>query len=194
MDIEVAGSHPHTARRLAARLTAAVALTAVIAFAGVSIMSATATHRAGATTLSPKAINSGAVYSMNATGIKGEGYSGGPGAIEVNSFQWGVSRSTTASSAKAPSPSAFTITRSLDASSPAFWSHCVTGKALTTVTFYVTQPDDSEGDFMVITFTDVLITNVQWSGGFDDAAPMETLSMLAKSYKIAYTVGNNIDE
>ena len=186
------GTTTRTARRRAARVPFTLALVAGLAIAGFTLLSASAPHRAGASTVRPHAIDAFIIFTLSATGIQGEGKSGGPGSIEVNSFQWGVANKASSSGAGAGKVTfnPFSITRKIDSASPLFFKACATGAHLTQVVLFATPPAGQSGDSMKITFSNVTVSSDMITGNSATGQePTESISMIPKTYKITYAVG-----
>ncbi len=117
--------------------------------------------------------------------------------IEIFSFSWGSSNPTTVSansgiSAGRASVSSFNVMKQTDKASPVLFQSCCSGKVHGTmkVTLRKTSGGDAKTptkDFLVYTFTDVMVESVQWSGsaGGDDV-PTESVSFAFTTVKIEY--------
>ena len=180
----------HAPRRRFGRIALLTALIVAMACAGFAISSATA-HRAGAATVRPHALNGGVTLSLSVAGVVGEGGVGGPGSIDVNSFQWGVKNSahggSGAGSGKAQF-SDFTITKMVDRASPAFFRNCVAGQHYKSVTLSVRKAGGTVSDYLTINFGTVLVSSVSWSADATSGQPpTEAVSMAFKTVKVTYT-------
>jgi len=180
------------AQRPAIRLLSALAVTAALVMSGFALNTAASTHRAGAVTIRPHAIDAYIIFSANATGITGEGGTGGPGNIEVSSFSWGETMpvTTTGLATGRIKYNPFSITRKVDKASPILWRTCSLGTRIKVLTMYMTPPlGAASTDKMIITFTNVLISSVSWIGNGGGQQPMESVSFIPASYQIQYVSG-----
>jgi type VI secretion system secreted protein Hcp len=99
--------------------------------------------------------------------------------IEVISFSWGVSNSTTGATgggggAGKSSIHDFSIVKYIDKASPALFEQCCSGQHIPEAAFELTNENDQS--FYKLRFTDVLISNVSPNGSTAGRAPMEQLS------------------
>jgi len=171
-----------------------------ILLAGIAIATACAglvavswsSHRAGAATARPHALNGPVSLSLSASGIVGEGGVGGPGTIDVRSFSWGVTTSVGSSSSGAGAGKAkfaeFQITKQFDSASPLFFKNCVAGAHFKAVTLVVRKADSAVSEFMTFKLSTVFISGVSWSADVPSGAtPTESITLVAKAYNVTFT-------
>jgi type VI secretion system secreted protein Hcp len=183
-------SRLHGPARTTVRRVLTGVLAVVVACLGVALWSSSSAHKAGAAVNQPRAIAGGVTLSLAVTGITGEGGSGGTGSIEVNSFQWGVSRGTSAGSASAGKAkfAGFTVTKLIDSTSPTFFQSCAAGKHYKTVTLSIRRAGDVAST-VTYTLSTAFVTDVSWSGDNAGDAPSESVTFTAKSYSLKYIIG-----
>jgi len=102
--------------------------------------------------------------------VKAKGFEGW---IELTTFSWGnmpVGR-TTGSTNPSPGVTSFSISKPVDATSPVLAGRAYTGKSWPTIVI-VSVPERG-GSLMRLTFSELYLTNFQFSGGGDG---FETLS------------------
>ncbi|HUO33037.1 MAG TPA: type VI secretion system tube protein Hcp [Bryobacteraceae bacterium] len=116
-----------------------------------------------------------------------------PNHIDVLSFSWGVSQTTTygagASGKEAKAGRAdfsnLTIMKVLDKTSPLLSDHCATGNILKEVYIVYDKPvGDKQEDYFRVYLKDALITGQQLSGS--SANPTEQLTFAYQAMEIAY--------
>lgn len=144
-------------------------------------------------------------------GIPGTGPPAGHGAnsIEVSSWSWGASNSSSGSTggvAGKVKPKPLTIVKTVDSASPLFFSAVATGHHYSTVILYLDESPSSSGTsgaapsystYMTITLTNVVISADAISGGgssgFPGAsglgaeAPKETLTLNFSKILMTYS-------
>jgi type VI secretion system secreted protein Hcp len=116
--------------------------------------------------------------------------------VEVLAYSWGLSGATR----NAPKPQQpvgplqaacaqeFTITKTLDKASPALFASTATGTTIPSVTFNARRPDGSGGgNYLVMTFSNVVITAVEDGGSGGEDRPTESVSFNFGSVQITYT-------
>ena len=115
------------------------------------------------------------------------------GAIDILSFSWGVSQTSTygsgASGKEAKAGRAdfanLSIMKVLDATSPLLTDHCATGNIFKEVHILYDKPvADKQDDYFRIWLKDALITSVQLSGSNEN--PTESVSFAFQAEEIAY--------
>ena len=114
--------------------------------------------------------------------------------IDVQSFSVGVTqagaRAAGAGSAAAAgraSLSDLSVTKFVDASSPALFLHACNGKHIKSVVLEVTGSGGKGGTvYLRYTFTDVLVTGVQTSGTGADARPQEQVTFAYAKIQVEY--------
>lgn len=147
---------------------------------------------ASAATLIPHALGAGDVISMSSTKIKGSGGTGGTGNIELQSFSFGVSSTTTSTksglAAGKRQHSPISITREIDAASPRFFVAASAGASLGTVTIYVQPSSGVGGDSATIVLSNATVASDSWSGGVGDEVPSESITLTYQKIAIEYQV------
>ncbi|MFI5036692.1 MAG: type VI secretion system tube protein Hcp [Acidimicrobiales bacterium] len=155
----------------------------VAAIAGVGASGAGAAQSAGgqaAPSRTAHFVGANAVYSMSAPPIAGAGGTGGPGNIQVTSFQWASKVKTVV------------IVRKLDVSSSGFFHFSTDVKPIQTATLYVTPPAGATGssaDAATLTFNSVRVTGISWSGAGSGEIPKETVVLTYSTVNLVYTPG-----
>jgi type VI secretion system secreted protein Hcp len=121
-----------------------------------------------------------------------------PGAIDVLSFSWGASNTSTygagASGKEAKAGRAdlanLTIMKVLDNTSSTLFNHCVSGDILKKVILLYDKPvGDKQADYYRIYLQDALITSVQQSGSNEN--PTESVSFAYQAIEVAYKAEND---
>ncbi len=116
--------------------------------------------------------------------------------IEIYSFSWGASNSTTVGpgssglAAGRASVSSFSVMKKTEKSSPSLFAACCAGqhyKKAEVVLRKATGTDGGQKPFLKYTFEDVMVESIQWSGssGGDDT-PTESVSFAFAKVKIDY--------
>lgn len=157
---------------------------------GSLVASATKTSKSSSgASLSPVGL-AGHAISMSATGITGAGSTGGPGGIEVNSFQWGLKGTYSCANcglgARRTAMKPLVITRQIDSASPAFLQDCAQGRVISSVVLYVTPTGAGSQDTLALNFKDAIITDDDWNVGAS-TDPTESITMTYRNYRVAYT-------
>jgi type VI secretion system Hcp family effector len=165
-------------------------LVVAVACVGFTVLSASSARGAGAAVVHPHALDGAVTLSLSVTGVVGEGGTGGPGSIQVDSFQWGVAKpaSTSGASTGKVKYSEFSFTKKIDSASPTFFKNCVAGAHYPKVVLFVRKAGEASGDSATFTFTTVFVTSVSWSG--DDSsgiAPVESITMAFKNSALTYS-------
>lgn len=175
---------------LAAATVIAVGAGALAAGAG-----ATTTSSAGTTSPSPHFVGVNSVCSLSASGITGAGGTGGPGAIECDSWHFGATHaggSRSGTGASRPKFTPLSVTRKIDVSSPEFYKYLETGKTIATLTLYAGPPTSSAGastgNSVTYLFTHLQVTSIDWSGAGGEA-PKETVTFSYGTLTETYTPG-----
>ena len=138
-----------------------------IVSAGLIALSVTA----AATSFTPHSLGSGGTSSLLISGLTGEGSSNGPGSIEVLSWSWGISQSSTVLSSAGGGAGKvhfhdISFTKKLDKSSPLLALACASGQHFPTVVLTVSPTrTDFPVDTYQIKFTDVFCSTISASGG-----------------------------
>jgi type VI secretion system secreted protein Hcp len=116
------------------------------------------------------------------------------GQIELYSFSWGASNPVTVGSgtsglgAGRVSVSSFNVMKKTDKASPELFMACCTGKHYGKATVTMRKAGGKQENFLVYTFTEVMVESIQWSGssGGDDT-PAESLSLAFGKVEVSYT-------
>ena len=116
------------------------------------------------------------------------------GEIDVMSFSWGASNSSsvgtgTGASVGKATVSDFSIMKSTDSSSPVLFQKCCDGSVIPTgVVTLQRQAGGEATPYLVYNFTNVYVTSIQWSGsGGAGDAPMESVSFCFEVGTVDYT-------
>ena len=112
-------------------------------------------------------------YYLEIDGIKGESSAKGhEGAINVESFSWGVSNPAVGSAGAGKATfKEFTVTKKTDTSSPKLMVACASGQHIKSAVLTVLKPNGRGGlNYLVITLEDVLVTSYQTGGNGDTVA------------------------
>jgi len=119
--------------------------------------------------------------------------------FEIKDFTFGVENPTTIGSATGGAGagkaqfSEFTITKTTDSASPAFFKNAVTGKHITQVTLEMRKaggdPKSSGKPFLTYTFGTVFTTKVSWK--HSDDGPTEDITFVYGQLSVKYTPQNN---
>ena len=117
------------------------------------------------------------------------------GKIEIYSFSWGASNPTTIGSGSTGiaggkvSISSFNVMKKTDKASALLFQRCCEGQHVDTVIVTMRKAGGTAGqqNFLIYTFTGVMVESIQWSGssGGDDS-PTESLSLAFSKVKIEY--------
>lgn len=131
------------------------------------------------------------------TGIEGEATQKGfEKAIEIHSFSWGASNPSsmgpgvTGHGSGRVSISDFNVMKKSEVASAKIFDHCCNGTAIPEITAHFLKAGGGKGEtveFLKYTFTECVVTSVQWSGssGGDDQ-PTESLSIAFSKVVIDY--------
>lgn len=103
-------------------------------------------------------------------------------AIDVYSWSWGVTQtfdSTGAGSGGGTgkvSMQDFHFTKNVDATSPKLFSACATGQHFPTATFTARKKGQGQQQYLVVKFSDLLVSSYQTGGSAGDTVPVESIS------------------
>ena len=115
--------------------------------------------------------------------------------IEVLSYSWGVS-GPTRNSPKPQQPvgplqvacsQEFSIMKVVDKASPQLLTNTAAGTTIPSATVTLRKSDSTGLDYLVMTFSDVVIASVQQGGSGGDDRPSESLSFNFGSVQVTYT-------
>ena len=139
-------------------------------------------------------------YFLKIDGIDGESTNiEHKGEIEIQSFSFGSSNPTSfnsrggGTSAGKVSMQDFHFVMSVNKASPQLMLACATGQHIKTATLAATKSTDlkSPGDFLVWTFTDLLISSYQTGGSSaSDVVPADQISLAFSKIEIEYKPQN----
>jgi len=105
-------------------------------------------------------------WSMSQAGTTRAGAGGGAGKVNVQDL---------------------TVTKYVDKATPYLMEACATGKQLLEAVLTVRKLDDSPFQYLKITMTDVLITNVTTGGSAEDERATENVTLNFAKYQLEYT-------
>jgi len=129
-------------------------------------------------------------------GVEGESTDKAHGKeIDVLSWSWGASQSGSMAmggggGAGKVSMQDFTFTKSLDKSSPKLFEALATGQHLKEAKLVLRSAGGSQLEYLVITFSDVLISSYSTGGSSGDDRPTESVSLNFAQIKMSYVEQN----
>lgn len=102
--------------------------------------------------------------------------------IPVYSWSWGATQTGDSSvggggGAGKVQMQDFHFTKTVDKSSPSLFQACATGKHFPTATFVARKKGEGQQDYMVVKFSDLLVSSYQTGGSAGDTIPMESISL-----------------
>jgi type VI secretion system secreted protein Hcp len=150
---------------------------------------------AGASGVAPHALSAGSDIYLSVPGVTGDGSAaGGAGTIEVSSFSWGATNTSSAGAVASRGKvkiSSITITKSVDQASPAFFKNVCAGAHYPSVTLALRKAGSPEGtapsDSMKIVLSNVFVSSYSMSGGGGDEVPEESLTLNFTKILMTYT-------
>jgi type VI secretion system secreted protein Hcp len=119
------------------------------------------------------------IYLLELVGFTGECHDDKhPGAIEIESFSWGLTNSVSSSSgggggAGRATFQDFHFTKKTDSTSPTLFISCATGRHIKKATLTVRKAGKDQLEFMTIKLTDVFVTSFSNAGDKGDNDPPE---------------------
>ena len=119
------------------------------------------------------------------------------GQIQVQSFSWNMSQTTSFGSSSGGGAGRvnmgdLTFVHSVDKGTPKLMVACCTGAHLKDAILVCRKAGgDSAVDFMKITLTDVIVSSVSPSGSNDSDTPSEAVSLSFAEYKVEYQEQDN---
>lgn len=128
-------------------------------------------------------------------GIEGEATRKGfEKAIEIYSFSWGatnpssIGTGTTGHGSGKVSISDFNIMKKSETSSAKLFQHCCSGTPIPSVSVHFLKAGGEESvEFLKYTFTDCVVSSLQWSGSSGgDNQPTESMSLAFAKVEIEY--------
>lgn len=132
---------------------------------------------------------------MKIEGIEGESTAEGhKNEVELLSWSFGASNATsvtpgkTGLSAGRANVQDFAATKRTDKTTPPLFKACVTGKDIPKVTVSVRKAtgDGGQADFLVYTFTNVMISSLQMGGSNSDDIPVESVTFAFAKVEVKY--------
>jgi type VI secretion system secreted protein Hcp len=115
-----------------------------------------------------------------------------PNEIEINSWGWGVDNPASfkvgqGGQSTQANFSAIHINKICDKASVALFKACTTGKHIPSGKITCRKLDgDSKVEYLVIDLTDLMVSNVSWSGSGSEQILHETVSLVFSEFKQAY--------
>jgi type VI secretion system secreted protein Hcp len=109
-----------------------------------------------------------------------------PGDIDILSFAWGVSSTTTATTTGTSNAQSLQVVKRTDKASPKLMLGTFSGTHYATVTLFVRSRATTPLEFLKITLTDVVIQSYQLSANTTDS-PTESFSIGFRTIKMDYT-------
>ena len=121
-------------------------------------------------------------FLLELDGIKGESSdTKHPEAIEVQSWSWGVSNSTTTGGGGTTGKVSFsdlTMVISLEKASVDLFKACASGTHIKKAVLYLRKPGVDQPDYYTVTLSEVLVSSIrQQGGGSGTEKPYESLSL-----------------
>ena len=101
--------------------------------------------------------------------------------IEVFSWSWGATQSADTSvgaggGAGRVQLQDFNFTKKVDKSSPTLFKACATGKHISEATLTARKAGKGQQEYMVVKFTDLIVSSYQTGGSSGDSVPTESIS------------------
>jgi type VI secretion system secreted protein Hcp len=101
--------------------------------------------------------------------------------LEIYSWSWGATHSTDATGGGGGGAGKvqlqdFNFTKKVDRASASLFQACATGKHFPDATLVVRKAGKGQQEYLVVKFSDVLVSSYQTGGSSGDAAPMESIS------------------
>jgi type VI secretion system secreted protein Hcp len=133
---------------------------------------------------------------MKINGIDGESQDAAhKGEIEVQNWGWRVSQDSTMHSGSGGGAGKATVddlmfTHLMDRASPNLMKYCLTGKHVDQAVLTVRKAGGNPLEYLKITMTDVIITNVQPAGSNADNGILEQVNLSFAKVKQEYVVQN----
>lgn len=115
--------------------------------------------------------------------------------IEIRSWNWQIQQESNMHSGSGGGSGKATVrdlnfVHAVDRASPNLMKFCLTGKHIAEATLTVRKAGGTPLEYLKITMTDVVITNVQPAGSNKDEIILETVSLSFAKVKQEYTVQN----
>lgn len=101
--------------------------------------------------------------------------------IEVHSWSWGATQTVIRSGSGGVGAGKvqlqdFHFTKPVDKSSPKLFQACATGQHFPNATLVVRKKGEAQKEYLVVKFSDILVTSYSSGGSGSDALPLETIS------------------
>jgi type VI secretion system secreted protein Hcp len=111
--------------------------------------------------------------------------------IEIESWSWGATQSGTASrggglGAGKVDMSDFSLTKSIDKSSPALMLACASGEHIKNASLVCRKAGKEQQEYLKVTFSDLMVSSYQTNGSLGDALPSEQVSLNFSKVEIEY--------
>ena len=127
-------------------------------------------------------------YFLEIDGVQGESQSKDhKGAIDVQSYSWGVSNDGGKGKKGLPNFSNVNFSHNIDSASPALVEHTATGQAFAKAKLSADKSGDFQFTFLEYCFTDVVINSVQDAGSSGGDRPTESVSFSYSKFGMRYT-------
>jgi len=106
------------------------------------------------------------------------------GEIDLISFSWGASPPTERPPARAAIRD-FSIVKAVDSASPLLLQAACQGTSQGRALFVARKAGDAQVEYIKITFTDVIVSSVSWTGSAE--GPMEAVTLGYRTAEVAVT-------
>jgi len=117
-----------------------------------------------------------------------------PNEIVVSSWSWGANHSGSAQSQVGKGGGSgrvvvrdLQITKAMDKSSPVIAQSCASHKHFPTATLTCRVQGDTPLEYLVIKFSDVVISSIHWNGHDGGGKPSENVTLSFAKYEMDYT-------
>ena len=100
--------------------------------------------------------------------------------FEVYSWSWGVTQAASGdvgTGAGKVQMQDFHFTKTVDKSSVQLFQACATGKHIPNVTFTARKKGSGQQEYMIVKFSDVMVSSYQTGGSAGDPIPTESISL-----------------
>ena len=138
----------------------------------------------------PCAASAAVDYFLKIDGVEGESTDvGHKGEINVESWSWGVSSSTSgngASRAGKPCVSSFNFTKMLDKASPQLMANAVSGMSIKSAVLTARKAGEKPQEYLKVTLENVLVSSYSAAGSSD--VPVDQFSLNFTKMTVEYKV------
>ncbi|MGH2734688.1 MAG: Hcp family type VI secretion system effector [Actinomycetota bacterium] len=129
-------------------------------------------------------------YFLKIDGVPGESLDNHhPNEIDVESWSWGESNSAEAGPGRGAAGKVdiqdFHFTSRISKASPALMLACASGKHIKSAVLTARKAGGAQAEFLVIKFSDVIVSSVQTSGS-SDMVPMDSTSLGFSKIEVEY--------